>query len=105
MSDSDGGFGFGSIFFWIVMLNMFGFCGGDDEKTTEVVVDDKPSMTEHVKEALDEIKPEIEIVVKKAKESFDDVKKDVKKQMSEEETPKKTEEKYDSVYGNNDDKW
>lgn len=113
MSDSSGGFSLGNIIFWIVMLNMFGFCDGDEDSNTkvEITVDDKPSITEQVKEKIGDIKPEIEEVVEKAKKSFDTVKKDVKDQMTKEideperVTEEKFDENYDSVYGTNEDKW
>ena len=117
MSDSSGSFSFGNIIFWIVMLNMFGFCDGDEDSNTkvEITVDDKPSITEQVKEKIGDIKPELEEVVEKAKKSFDTVKKDVKDQMTKEmnesmgndenNTEKKFNENYDSVYGTNEDKW
>lgn len=113
MSDSSGGFSFGNIIFWIVMLNMCSFFGDDEDSNTkvEITVDDKPSITEQVKEKIGDIKPEIEEAVEKAKKSFDTVKKDVKDQMTKEidesegVIEEKFDENYDSVYGTNEDKW
>jgi hypothetical protein len=70
---SGGGISIGTIIFWVFMMNIFGFCDGEDKKTTEIVVDDKPSVTETVTKAIDDVKPELEKAAVKAKEIFEEV--------------------------------
>lgn len=117
MSESSGGIGIGTIIFWIFIMNMFGFCDGDDEKTIEVVIDDKPSVVDQIKDSVSDVKPELERAVNNAKKSFEDAKenlvnqtknavKEVKKEKKVLEESKKTEQvlvdKYDSIIEDDD---
>ena len=67
-STKSGGIGIGTVIFWIIMWNLI--FDDDDEKEVNVVVeeDDKQSITETVKQTVDNLKPEAQALISKARE-------------------------------------
>ena len=90
-STKSGGIGIGTVIFWIIMWNLI--FDDDDEKEVNVVVeeDDKQSITETVKQTVDNLKPYEEMIEqedpKPKKESTDNFEQD------------------DDLYGSSEDKY
>lgn len=78
MANKEGGIGFGSIVMGIIFYNIF--FGGDDDaddKKVEIVEDERPAITEQVKESIDNLKPEAKEVLSKAKDEFNKIKEEL----------------------------
>lgn len=116
---SSGGFGFGWIIFGIIAYNFFS--GGDEDKVDvdvkvnetirqeEVIVD----VANSLKEKIDEIGPELNTVVNKAINEFENVKNRIKSKPEEQESidtdvySQETDEnkKNDDIYGEYEQRW
>jgi hypothetical protein len=106
LSKSSGGIGLGGILFWIVIA--LWVCSDDEADKTAKVKEVKPTkdITEQVKQSIDNLIPEAEALINKAKIEFDKITKEEKtkrppKVADNSDQYSQEEDKYGSV----EDKW
>ena len=110
LSSKSGGIGIFGIIFWGFLI--FNMCSDDDSDTTAKVVDTTTDneVVQQVKEGIDNLKPEVQALINKAKNEFGKVTvKDGKSTVTyHKEKPSDNSDPYkqpDDRYGSVDDKW
>jgi hypothetical protein len=111
MSRESGGIGIGTIIFWVILANIF-LSDGDEKVDVKVKVDDKPTITESVKNTIDDVKDESKKIVGNIKivvsSGIKEYKKEKEAEKIKEKEAEKQVEKFDSdddIYGSTEDKY
>jgi hypothetical protein len=89
--------GIGGIIFWAWIAYLFFGSDGDKKDKKEVVVDERPAVTEQIEEKAKDISKEVVEILDNAKKSLDDAIGDVKESNKEESIVAEKEETKEEI--------